>query len=210
MSERHTGDIATVTRKTGWRTPDGRLGRPSPRRVPAKDVDHVIRSREAYDGWNVEALPRAPGARSQIPVGLHVCGDRTAHGGSRRTQQEAWRACASANASRANRNRFTIKTSKPAVKVSWQVTGVRHDAYADAHRIQVEVDKPPQERGRYLHPELFGAPAEQAIGYQAPDSTRAAEAQPLAVPPGLVTARLRSVPVPVVKAVLAQKVAPRK
>jgi hypothetical protein len=45
------------------------------------------------------------------------------------------------------------------------VTGIRHDAYADAHRIQVEVEKPPQEQGRYLHPELFGAPAEQAIGY---------------------------------------------
>jgi trimeric autotransporter adhesin len=65
-------------------------------------------------------------------------------------------------------NRFTIKTNKPGVKVSWQVTGIRHDAYADANRIKVEVEKPPQEHGRYLHPELFGAPAEQAIGYLAP------------------------------------------
>jgi hypothetical protein len=65
-------------------------------------------------------------------------------------------------------NRFTIKTSKPGVKVSWQVTGIRHDAYADAHRIEVEVEKPRQEQGRYLHPDLFGAPAEQAIGYLAP------------------------------------------
>jgi trimeric autotransporter adhesin len=65
-------------------------------------------------------------------------------------------------------NRFTIRTSKPGVKVSWQVTGIRHDAYADAHRIEVEVEKPPQEQGRYLHPDLFGAPAEQAIGYLAP------------------------------------------
>jgi len=54
------------------------------------------------------------------------------------------------------------------VEVSWQVTGIRHDAYADAHRIQVEEEKPPQEQGHYLHPELFGAPAEQAIGYHAP------------------------------------------
>jgi hypothetical protein len=65
-------------------------------------------------------------------------------------------------------NRFTIKTSKPGVKVSWQVTGIRHDAYADAHPIEVEVKKPPQEQGRYMHPELFGAPPEQAIGYHAP------------------------------------------
>jgi hypothetical protein len=55
-------------------------------------------------------------------------------------------------------NRFTIKTDKPGVKVSWQVTGIRHDAYADAHRIQVEENKPPQEQGHYLHPELFGQP----------------------------------------------------
>jgi hypothetical protein len=54
-------------------------------------------------------------------------------------------------------NHFIIKTSKPAVKVSWQVTGIRHDAYADAHRIQVEEDKG-KERGTYLHPELFNAP----------------------------------------------------
>jgi hypothetical protein len=64
-------------------------------------------------------------------------------------------------------NRFMIRTSKPGVEVSWQVTGIRQDAYADANRIQVEVQKTPQEQGRYLHPELFGAPAEQAIGYQA-------------------------------------------
>jgi hypothetical protein len=61
-------------------------------------------------------------------------------------------------------NRFRIKTSKPSVKVSWQVTGIRHDAYADAYRIPVEEEKPPQEQGRYLHPELFGASEHQAIG----------------------------------------------
>jgi hypothetical protein len=65
-------------------------------------------------------------------------------------------------------NRFRISGGKPGGKVSWQVTGIRHDAYADAHRIKVEVEKSPQEQGRYLHPELFGAPAEQAIGYQVP------------------------------------------
>jgi hypothetical protein len=53
-----------------------------------------------------------------------------------------------------DKNHFTIKTNKPSVKVSWQVTGIRHDAYADAHRVQVEEDKG-KERGTYLHPELF-------------------------------------------------------
>ena len=63
-----------------------------------------------------------------------------------------------------NSNRFTIKTSKPGVEVSWQVTGIRQDAYANAHRIPVEENKPPQEQGHYLHPELFGASSDLAIG----------------------------------------------
>ncbi len=49
--------------------------------------------------------------------------------------------------------RFTIKTDKPNVKVSWQVTGIRHDAFADAHRLVVEVDKIGAERGHFLYPE---------------------------------------------------------
>ncbi len=53
-------------------------------------------------------------------------------------------------------NRFTINTSAPRVKVSWQVTGVRKDAWANAHRIQVEEIKPEAERGSYLHPEVLG------------------------------------------------------
>ncbi len=76
-------------------------------------------------------------------------------------------------------NRFVIRTSKPNVEVSWQVTGIRHDAYANAHPIEVEVEKPPQEQGHYLHPELFGAPPEQAIGYHAaPSGQRVARTQP--------------------------------
>jgi len=46
-------------------------------------------------------------------------------------------------------NRFTIRTNKPRVKVSWQVTGIRQDAYPNAHRIQIEEDKPAEERGHY-------------------------------------------------------------
>jgi hypothetical protein len=57
-------------------------------------------------------------------------------------------------ASEISGNQFAIAGGKPGAKVSWQVTGIRHDAYADAHRIQVEEDKG-KERGTYLHPELF-------------------------------------------------------
>jgi hypothetical protein len=70
-------------------------------------------------------------------------------------------------------NRFTIKTDKPSVKVSWQVTGIRHDAYADAYRIPVEENKPSQEQGHFLHPELFGASEQQAIGAGLPTPSTA-------------------------------------
>jgi trimeric autotransporter adhesin len=53
-------------------------------------------------------------------------------------------------------NQFKIAGGKPGSKVSWQVTGVRHDAWADAHRIPVEVEKTGDQTGKYLHPELFG------------------------------------------------------
>jgi len=53
-------------------------------------------------------------------------------------------------------NAFSIKTDRPNVKVSWQITGIRQDAWAKAHRIPVEVDKAPEDKGRYIHPELFG------------------------------------------------------
>ena len=66
-----------------------------------------------------------------------------------------------------SQNRFKIAGGRPDGKVSWQVTGIRHDAYANAHRIPVEEDKPAAEQGKYLHPELFGAPPEQAVGYRA-------------------------------------------
>lgn len=60
-------------------------------------------------------------------------------------------------------NRFRIRTEEPGVKVSWQVTGIREDAYANANRIEVEKDKSAAERGRYLAPEEHGQPASKAI-----------------------------------------------
>ena len=61
------------------------------------------------------------------------------------------------------RNRFTIKTSAPNVKVSWQVTGIRQDAYANKNRIKVEEAKSEKERGYYLHPEVFNQPEENGV-----------------------------------------------
>jgi hypothetical protein len=55
-------------------------------------------------------------------------------------------------------NSFVVRTQKPRVKVSWQVTGVRDDAYARAHRTKVEIAKPRGQRGRFLAPEELGKP----------------------------------------------------
>jgi trimeric autotransporter adhesin len=60
-------------------------------------------------------------------------------------------------------HQFAIKTDKPSVEVSWQVTGIRQDAWANAHRIPVEEMKSGKERGFYRHPELYNAPAEKSL-----------------------------------------------
>jgi trimeric autotransporter adhesin len=82
---------------------------------------------------------------------------------------------------------FSIKTDKPNVKVSWQVTGIRHDEWADAHRIPVEETKPEEERGFYLHPELFGAAKEKSVAWARHGAGRHADKDgkphPLPVPP---------------------------
>jgi hypothetical protein len=63
-------------------------------------------------------------------------------------------------------NHFTIAGGAPGMAVSWLVTGIRHDAWANAHRIPVEEDKPANERGTYLHPAELGQPASLGLGYE--------------------------------------------
>jgi hypothetical protein len=58
-----------------------------------------------------------------------------------------------------NGNTFLIQTREPNVEVSWQVTGVRQDKYANAHRVVPEVEKKDGEKGKYIHPAEWGKPA---------------------------------------------------
>ena len=60
-------------------------------------------------------------------------------------------------------NRFKIAGGQRGGKVSWQVTGIRQDPYAERHRIVVEEDKPAAEQGYYLHPEVYGQPTSKGI-----------------------------------------------
>ncbi|GIV72019.1 MULTISPECIES: autotransporter outer membrane beta-barrel domain-containing protein [Caldilinea] len=96
-------------------------------------------------------------------------------------------------------NRFRIAGGAPGLRVSWQVTGIRQDAYAQANPIVVEVDKPVEERGTLLHPEAHGldhsysldarlhnTPFNQAsmqdVGVAAAEAQKAANAAAQAVP----------------------------
>jgi hypothetical protein len=60
-------------------------------------------------------------------------------------------------------NRFLIAGGKPDGKVSWQVTGIRRDAYAQTHPMQVEADKPAEEQGHYLYPEAYRQAQEKGV-----------------------------------------------
>jgi hypothetical protein len=66
-------------------------------------------------------------------------------------------------AEKIHNNHFKIAGGRPGMEICWQVTGIRQDPYAIAHRIQVEEEKSSEERGHYLHPELFGEPEENHI-----------------------------------------------
>ncbi len=52
-------------------------------------------------------------------------------------------------------NQFLIKTEDPRVEVSWQITGIRHDKFANKNRIPVEEVKDETEVGTYLHPSAW-------------------------------------------------------
>ncbi len=62
-----------------------------------------------------------------------------------------------------NNSRFRIAGGTSGMKVSWQVIGIRKDPWANAHRVQVEGEKPEKERGYYIHPDLYGKPAETGV-----------------------------------------------
>ncbi len=59
--------------------------------------------------------------------------------------------------------RFRIAGGQGGMKVCWQLTGTRKDPWAAANPFEVEQEKSQEERGRYLQPDLYNAPAEQSV-----------------------------------------------
>jgi hypothetical protein len=64
---------------------------------------------------------------------------------------------------RISNNRFKISGGAEGIAVCWQVTGTRKDRVAEASRVAVEEEKITEERGLYLHPELYGESEERSI-----------------------------------------------
>ena len=63
-------------------------------------------------------------------------------------------------------HRFQIRTSKSAVKVCWEVKGVRNDRFVKTYGAPAEQDKPKEHRGKYLQPELYGRARERGQFYR--------------------------------------------
>lgn len=65
-----------------------------------------------------------------------------------------------------NAGQFAIAGGQPGMQVSWQLTAIRSDRYVRAHAPTAESAKRATERGRYLHPDLYGEPADRAIAWE--------------------------------------------
>jgi hypothetical protein len=69
-------------------------------------------------------------------------------------------------------NRFVIRTSKPFVKVSWEVKAIRNDLWVQRYGYQTEQEKEDNFKGKYLNPELYGQPKERGV-HKHPEPTPA-------------------------------------
>ena len=74
-------------------------------------------------------------------------------------------------------NQFQIQTDEPNVEVSWQITGIRQDAYVKAHPFEPEKIKSEADRGKYLYPREAGVDPKLEIGYDPDAQARRAAVQ---------------------------------
>ncbi|HYX55829.1 MAG TPA: hypothetical protein VE818_06700, partial [Nitrososphaeraceae archaeon] len=98
----------------------------------------------------------APGPNLYIAEEISEATTNTKYSSSKRS---------SSNKNKNNNSRFRIAGGTSGMKVSWQVTGIRKDPWANANRIRVEEDKPAKERGYYLHPDVYDQPEDKGISH---------------------------------------------
>lgn len=63
-------------------------------------------------------------------------------------------------------NHFRIAGGSAGLKVSWQVTGVRKDKWAEQNRVVPVVEKPAEERGTFLAPAAWGLSEERGLTWK--------------------------------------------
>nr|HPO64216.1 hypothetical protein [Candidatus Kapabacteria bacterium] len=63
-------------------------------------------------------------------------------------------------------NKFKIAGGKAGLKISWLVTGIRKDPWAEKNRIQTEVEKSDKDKGKYLTPDVYNQPKEKGIYFE--------------------------------------------
>lgn len=61
-------------------------------------------------------------------------------------------------------NAFVLRTSQPRTQVSWEVKAVRNDLWVRKYGAPTEIEKPLEDRGKYLEPALYGQPEEARMG----------------------------------------------
>jgi len=71
-----------------------------------------------------------------------------------------------------SRGTFRIAGGSAGQAICWQVTGVRQDRWAKANPLVVEISKPREHRGKYVHPKAHGKPEQAGIGYIQPVKAR--------------------------------------
>ncbi|HPI20929.1 MAG TPA: hypothetical protein PKY56_11215, partial [Candidatus Kapabacteria bacterium] len=66
-------------------------------------------------------------------------------------------------------NKFKIAGGTAGLEVSWLVTGIRKDPWAEKNRIQTEPEKADKDKGKYLTPDVYNQPKEKGIYYREDD-----------------------------------------
>lgn len=61
---------------------------------------------------------------------------------------------------------FFVVAGDPGQEFCWQVTGNRKDAFAKANPVIVEVEKDSDDKGYYIHPEVFGLSVEEGTHHR--------------------------------------------
>jgi hypothetical protein len=63
-------------------------------------------------------------------------------------------------------NTFIIAGGDAGMEVSWMVTGIRHDPFAEKNRIPIEEFKNEKDQGKYLHPKAYNQEDEKGIDFE--------------------------------------------